>query len=107
MNAEFGPIEEAPSCLLPPYDHYENASVDDKRAALRDTLAGLELGEFDDRMVMWLAGWDTSTIATVVAWIERAKKATVKDLESRLNDAYYERDCLRDELDALREGGAK
>lgn len=73
---EFGPIEEPPPCLWPPYDHHEHASVDDKRAVLGDALAGIELGEFDDRILMWLSGWDTSTVATVVSWIERAKKVT-------------------------------
>jgi hypothetical protein len=34
--------------------------------------AGVELGEYDDAIVGWLAGWEPETVQTVVRWIESA-----------------------------------
>lgn len=40
--------------------------------------AGVELGDYDWRMIAWLAGWEYSTLVTVASWIRRAH-ATGKD----------------------------
>lgn len=71
---EFGPIATPPKSLFPPYDRYTNGGEAAQKAALEDALRGIELGEYDQRMVEWLAGWETSTVAVVVSWIERAKQ---------------------------------
>jgi hypothetical protein len=34
-------------------------------------LAGIELGEWDERIVAWLAGWDWSTVGTIASWLWR------------------------------------
>jgi hypothetical protein len=70
----FGPIESRPKSLFPPYDRYTDVDEGAHQAALEDALRGLKLGEYDRAMVEWLAGWETSTVATVISWIERAKK---------------------------------
>jgi len=46
----------------------------DQIAALVDTLAeaGVELGEYDERIVAWLARWEWGTVATIASWIKRA-----------------------------------
>jgi hypothetical protein len=49
------------------------ARVDYIVAALAD--AGVELGDYDARIVSWLAGWETQTIQVIVGWIERAHAA--------------------------------
>jgi hypothetical protein len=36
--------------------------------------AGVELGEYDERIAAWLAGWEWSTVATVASWIKRANR---------------------------------
>lgn len=102
---EFGPIETAPASLHPPYTEHRTATKDEKSRALREALRGIPLGEFDAWVAQWLSGWDTATSATVVSWIERARvhdlAAEVKDLESRLNDAYYERDAALEAAETL------
>lgn len=47
----------------------------DNRAALLAELeaAGVELGEYDRRIVDWLAGWEWSTVATIAGWLHRAR----------------------------------
>jgi len=49
------------------------ARVDYLTATLAD--AGVELGEYDQRIVRWLADWETETLQVLVAWIERANRA--------------------------------
>lgn len=43
-------------------------------AALRETLAAadVELGAFDQTIVMWVAGWEPQTVQAVIGWISRA-----------------------------------
>lgn len=40
-----------------------------------EALAGLELGAWDEWMVSWLAGWDCATVATIVSWMWRVRRA--------------------------------
>lgn len=41
------------------------------------TGAGVELGEYDTRIVAWLADWETETLQVLVGWIERARVGLV------------------------------
>jgi hypothetical protein len=50
------------------------ASTEGNRAMLLDTInaAGVQLGEYDRRIIDWLAGWETATCAVVASLIARA-----------------------------------
>jgi hypothetical protein len=72
---EFGPIEDRPNSLWPPYTGDVYITREERQAALRDALRGIDLGEYDTHMMEWLAGWDIEQVAVVVSWIERARKA--------------------------------
>jgi hypothetical protein len=61
-----GPVETAPAGWVP-------ASA--REEILGDVLAGLELGAYDRRMLVWLAGWDLATVLTVASWLVRARAA--------------------------------
>ncbi len=61
-----GPVEAAPRGFVP---EGERAEI------LAGVLAGVELGEWDWRIVAWMAGWDTCTVLTVASWIDRAREA--------------------------------
>jgi len=39
------------------------------------TAAGVELGEYDRRIAMWLSRWDWTTVAVVASWVQRAVAA--------------------------------
>lgn len=50
----------------------------EQEAILRDALlaAGVEVGEYDDRIVSWFAQFaDWSTFATMTSWVQRAGQA--------------------------------
>lgn len=40
---------------------------------LRDALAGVELGAYDERMVRWLSGWDVPTAAVFASLLYRVR----------------------------------
>jgi hypothetical protein len=63
-----GPIDTEPLGVRPDTDQI---------AALIDTLtaAGVDLGEYDERIVAWLARWEWGTVATIASWIKRASSA--------------------------------
>ena len=44
------------------------------RAMLTDALtaAGVELGQYDERIAAWLAGWEPHTVAVIASWVTRA-----------------------------------
>ncbi|HEY4022593.1 MAG TPA: hypothetical protein VGM75_28135 [Pseudonocardiaceae bacterium] len=48
-------------------DQWRARSHADRVAALLEPLDSIELGEYDRRIIDWLAGWDTSVIGTVAA----------------------------------------
>ncbi|MDP5310407.1 hypothetical protein [Streptomyces poriferorum] len=63
-----GPIETEP----PGY-----RTNSEQHTALLDTLhtAGVELGDYDQRIVDWLTlspGWEWATVATIASWVKRA-----------------------------------
>ncbi|WP_052287070.1 hypothetical protein [Streptomyces sp. 769] len=62
-----GPIESAPWSALSGETEY--------RAALAEAFAGVELGEYDRRIIEWLVGWDSPTVATLASLVIRARKA--------------------------------
>ena len=47
----------------------------DYLAALREPLAGIPLGAYDERLLAWLAGWDVPTVGTVASLLHRARAA--------------------------------
>ena len=47
----------------------------DDLAALREPLAGIPLGVYDERIIRWLAGWDIPTVGVVVSLLHRAREA--------------------------------
>ena len=85
----YGPIDEPPKRLRPPLDRYPSdlylpgeatqEAVERRRqeriAVLREPLAGLELGGYDELIVQWLADWDIPTVATVASLLHRARAA--------------------------------
>ncbi len=51
---------------------------EDREAALRAALRGVELGAYDERIVTWMVRlFDNSTMRTVVSLIERARHVEV------------------------------
>ena len=61
-----GRLESAPGGFVPEIVRAE---------VLAGVLAGVELGDWDRRVVGWLAGLDTATALTVASWIARAREA--------------------------------
>ena len=61
-----GPVHVAPAGFM---------ARAEQEQALEAALAGIELGGYDRRIAAWMAGWDTSTLVTVVSWIVRARAA--------------------------------
>lgn len=49
------------------------ARIDYITRALTD--AGVELGEYDRRIIVWFAEWENETIQTVIGWVQRAHDA--------------------------------
>jgi hypothetical protein len=82
------PIDTPPLRLRPPYDQpddmrhqvfgFETADEwrsrihIDNRAALLEHLDGIQLGDYDHRIIDWLARWDVPTIAVVASLLRRA-----------------------------------
>lgn len=61
-----GPINETPWGL----------NLDDTAAALREPLAGIELGTYDERILNWAVDiLDQPTIATIASLLHRARAA--------------------------------
>ena len=86
------PLRNEPGRIRPPFDLHRDGPADDYRfgetadqwrarrhadrlAALQEPLDGIELGAHDQRILDWLAGWDTSVIGTVASLLYRAREA--------------------------------
>jgi hypothetical protein len=65
MEAFDGPVDHAP---------WVCCSFCEKREAIAEALAGIELGAWDERIVSWLAGWDSATVVPVVSWLWRVRR---------------------------------
>ena len=71
-------LDRAPVSVRPPYDVRRPHAWDleanrlDYLAALREPLAGLDLGAYDDRMIAWLAGWDVPTVGAFASLLHRS-----------------------------------
>lgn len=76
INIPVGPLSEAPWGAIR-YALTEH-SIGVFQAAIRAALGDLELGAYDERIVAWLAGWDTPTVATVCSWLHRVRAAAVE-----------------------------
>lgn len=71
-----GPIEIAPyNAITPPRAPRGAAATETFRAELLVALDGIQLGAYDHRMIAWLAGWDTETVATICSWLLRKSAA--------------------------------
>jgi hypothetical protein len=42
---------------------------------LEDACAGIDLGAYDHAIILWLAGWEPSTVAVIAGLITRARQA--------------------------------
>jgi hypothetical protein len=62
MDVSDGPVEVEPRGFV---------SRDEQCRVLLESLAGLELGVWDERIVSWLAGWEWSTVSTIASWLQR------------------------------------
>ncbi|MBW1604197.1 hypothetical protein JJV70_19250 [Streptomyces sp. JJ66] len=72
MSAPIPPVPTGPVHACP--WGYVGTAV--QRALLLEALhgAGVELGEYDTRIVDWLAGWDWPTVVVIVSWLHRADR---------------------------------
>jgi hypothetical protein len=65
MEVFSGPIDHAPWVCSPFCEKWE---------AIAQALVGVELGAWDERVVAWLAGWDSPTVVPVVSWLWRVRR---------------------------------
>jgi hypothetical protein len=65
-----GPIETPP---LPADAGRVSVPIAEQRDALLEVLADVTLGDYDRRIIDWLAHWDWSTVATICSLIVRAR----------------------------------
>lgn len=88
---QVGPLGKPPRRIRPPFDVDSYGSVDrvlgesterwrarvhaDRVAALLEALDGVELGDYDRRVIDWLADWDISTIGAFASLFYRARAA--------------------------------
>lgn len=87
---DLAPVVGEPRRVRPPYDQHDTALDHlqgrdvqawraavrlDRLAALLEPLSGLEVSEREHRLLEWLAGWDTPTVAIVAALLRRARAA--------------------------------
>jgi hypothetical protein len=84
------PIHVPPRRVRPPYDvpdpelslahivdttRWRVAVKEDRLAALLEPLAGLEVTDYEQRALTWLAGWETSTVAVIAGLLWRCREA--------------------------------
>ena len=85
-----GPLDRAPRRIRPPFngdylldpphpgetiDQWRDRRHTDATQALLEPLAGIELGDYDRKILDWLANWDTDTIGTLASLLYRARAA--------------------------------
>jgi hypothetical protein len=95
-DAQIGPLDREPVNVRPPFDirvpasappprrlvepdaafeNWRKARLADRLAALLEPLEGVELGDYDQRILDWLAGFDVPTVGGVVSLLHRARAA--------------------------------
>lgn len=90
-NPKTPPLHREPRRVRPPFDcdtpesagrqadetadQWRTRRHDNRVAALLEALDGIELGDYDRRIIDWLAGWDTSVVGTVASLLYRAREA--------------------------------
>lgn len=86
-HESLGPLDEAPRNIRPPFDQrrpdvgelgterWRELRRADAVAAIREPLAGIELGAYDERIIEWLAGYDEPTIGAIVSLLYRARQS--------------------------------
>jgi hypothetical protein len=73
-----GPIHTDPSGPLGP-DSIASARQMLATAVAEMQAAGVELGDYDRRILTWCAGWDQPTVAVLASLLRRALHAEVPD----------------------------
>ncbi|GAA3054139.1 hypothetical protein GCM10010464_18560 [Pseudonocardia yunnanensis] len=79
--SDLRPLHAEPVAVRAPFDvcqppiYKPEAARADRIAAIREALAGVELGAYDERMIEWFAGWDVSTVGTLVSLLDRVRAA--------------------------------
>lgn len=87
----FGPIEQEPRRVRPPYDvpdrdvwhNRPGESTDawrarlraDRLAALLDPLDGIDVSRYERHTLVWLCGWEDNLAAVLAALLHRARAA--------------------------------
>jgi hypothetical protein len=84
MRELLAPLDRAPVSVHAPFisypdGQYRHEDPEERRAALRAALDGMQLGVYDGRILRWLAGWEVPTVATVVSLLWRARHAAAQD----------------------------
>lgn len=82
------PLTESPKNIRPPFDQYRPeqpfdtnterwraAQLADQRAAIMEALEGVELSDYDRRMIDHFANWDTPTIGFLTSLLYRTRQA--------------------------------
>jgi hypothetical protein len=94
-NPSMVPLRREPRRIRPPFDvdsyqpdhspisetdgKWRDRRYSDRVTALLEALDGVELGEYDRRIIEWLANWDTSVVGTVASLFYRARATGVSD----------------------------
>ncbi|HEX3678778.1 MAG TPA: hypothetical protein VHU90_03570 [Galbitalea sp.] len=60
---------------------YRAGMRDVRKQRLREALqrTGIETGEYDDELPMWVDGWESASVEVLASLIERAYEAGVRD----------------------------
>lgn len=94
MTAAPPPLDHEPRSVRPPFavrdDRFEHLHATDpeawrravqldRKAALREPPAGLELSDREHAVLTWLSGWDVPTIAPIVRMLIAARAVAPLD----------------------------
>ena len=81
MSGPFETEQEAAAAVRHVTGSPAESWQDGMHRLLEDTCraAGVELGAFDHAILVWLAGWEPSTVAVVAGLIGRARQPTARE----------------------------
>lgn len=84
------PLDDRPVSIHPPYTVVRPRTAYDLEgirleflAAVTAPLAGLRLGDYDRRIVAWLARWDVATVGAVASLLHRTRAAEPLPISAR------------------------